>query len=601
MIKTDKRITLFLFATVFIIFFTYYFFTSNYLPHGAGPDWKSNTDIAEFIYKNGRLPVLPDDEDSLHFTVYGGTRAFRPPLSYIVSAVVARSLDFTGMDTHVLLRKGSAFLCALAVALTFYALTVYTGSFWLGLLGAVLIGLMPQFTFIASYNNDDSGAIFTATLLITVLVRIYRYGVSTANAALLGLAGGLVILSKMTAWLLAPLVLLFLLLFVRTSWKSLLRYTLIAGGVFIIAGGWWFLFNMYHYGLDDPLQLKIANTVLEEHRRLPPDMGVGYAAKGIGFYELVFENYRNFLGESAKATIGNLDWLRLRVGPLQYAVYMAIFYIAIFYYLFSLAAFSIKKLRGRTTDISERRQLMFETLLVLTIFFQIYMYIWTNINNDIQIQGKYIIPVMLAVLLLFFSALDSLTKRVREKIEISQRTGFLISFSSAGKSIWLAALAFVALVHIDALANYVIPFYRPHLYNITIEGFRPFPLELLLQQKAINLDVRAVDDAIEYRVTGPDPKIVMGRDICRFITGNVLLRIDFIADQQGVLQVFLDEGNGFSAERYYESKYSPGENEVLFPVATRDCSKLRMDPAVENGTVTVKSLEISSLKIRPAP
>ena len=264
------------------------------LPHGAGPDWKSNTDVTKFIYEHGRLAVLPDDEESLHFTVYGGTRALRPPLSYLVSAGTAKVLSFTSLDSHTLFRKGSALLCALAVALTFYALSIYFNSYGIGILGATLIGLMPQFTFIASYNNDDSGAIFSATLMLAALMRIYRYGVSNTNAILIGLASGLVVLSKMSAWLLMPFVIVFLIIFFRAPVRSFLRYAAIAGVVFILSGGWWFAFNVYHYGIDDPLQKKITNTLIEQHRRLPPDAGVGFAAQGIGFYELLIENYKNF-------------------------------------------------------------------------------------------------------------------------------------------------------------------------------------------------------------------------------------------------------------------------------------------------------------------
>lgn len=598
MTLNNKYITFLLSVTVFVIFFVYFFITSNKLPHGAGPDWRSNTDVTEFIYGHGRLAVLPDDEDELYFTVYGGTRAFRPPLSYIVSAVVAKTLSFTDLEPHILFRKGSALLCALAVALAFYALSIYFSSYGAGILGAAIIGLMPQFTFIASYNNDDSGAIFTATLMIAVLVRIYRYGVSTTNAVLTGMAGGLVVLSKMSAWLLAPFVLIFLAIYFRAPILALLRYSAVAGLVFILSGGWWFAFNVHHYGIDDPLQRKIASQVLEDHRRLPPDMGVGYAAKGIGYYELVINNYRNFLGETAKATIGNLDWLKLRVGPLQYIFYMAIFYIALVYYLISLAGFTLRKLAGVSIKGSSGKQVMFETLLFMMIIFQIFMYVWTNIHNDIQIQGKYIIPVFLAILLLFFSGAGQSVKFLSSSyIRIVQSD---ISFGKQAirKNFALAfALLFVAYVHWNAWVNYVIPFYNPPVYIANAEDFKSIPLTPSLYESAANLNVIQKDNSIEYVVTGDDPKVYFSEDLCQLVDGATMMQISLNADNADKLQLFIDEGEGFSTAHSYSARYSQGDNVILLEISAENCRRIRFDPAVGSTTVLLKSLQIAPMSI----
>ena len=596
----NKYKTLLLSVSVFVFFFTYYFATSNALPHGSGPDWKSNTDVTRFIYENGRLAVLPDDEESLHFTVYGGTRALRPPLSYVVSAATAGVFSFTELNSHNLFRKGSALLCALAVALTFYALSIYFSSYLTGFLGSALIGLMPQFTFIASYNNDDSGAIFSATLMLAVLVRIYRYGASTTNAILIGLAGGLVILSKMTAWLLLPLVLVFLIIYFRAPARNMLRYAAIAAVVFILSGGWWFAFNMYHYGIDDPLLKKVTSSVIEQHRRLPKDAGVGFAAQGIGFYELIIENHKNFLGETAKATVGNLDWLRLKVGPLQYTVYMAIFFIAIFSYFYNLAAFQVNRFRNVVDDSGRGRQIIFESLLLLMILFQILMYTWTNIYNDIQIQGKYIIPVFLAILILFFSGLNRLPATLSNINGWISQKGYSINNTTNRKiAAFLAGLLFVTYVHWDAWVNYVIPFYKPPAYDIRLGKFQPVTIDMTLIQNAENTDVRKDKEGITYIYTGSDPKVTLSNKICRLIRGSAMLRMDVYADNADTLQFFVDEGEGYSAKHSFTISYQQGFNSLLLPISADHCQSLRFDPFVNNVALTLKRLEIAPMVIRP--
>ena len=600
MTLNNKYITLLLSVSVFVIFFSYYFITSNALPHGAGPDWKSNTDVTKFIYEHGRLAVLPDDEESLHFTVYGGTRALRPPLSYIVSAGVAGAFAFTELDSHRLFRKGSALLCALAVALSFYALSIYFSSYLTGALGAALIGLMPQFTFIASYNNDDSGAIFSATLMLAVLVRIYRYGPSTANAILIGLASGLVILSKMSAWLLMPFVIVFLVIFFRAPMRSLLRYAAIAAVVFILSGGWWFIFNSYHYGIGDPLLKDISSSVIEQHRRLPENAGVGFAAQGIGFYELIFENYKNFLGETAKATVGNLDWLRLKVGPLQYSVYMAIFFIAVFYYLFSLTTYQVKKFNGVAVADEQPRQILFESLLFVMIVFQILMYTWTNIHNDIQIQGKYIIPIFLAILVLFFSGLGRLAAAMTGFTAWMTDKGYTGNNSNGRKiATFSLTLLLVIFVHWHAWVNYVMPFYNPPAYDIRLGKFQTVPLKMTLAQQAENLQIQEEGGALVYMSTGSDPKVNLGNDICSLIRGNAMLRLDIKAASADTLQFFVDEGKGYSAKHSFTSKYKQGNSTVLLPVSSDSCHRVRFDPFVNSNELTLQGLEIAPMVIRP--
>lgn len=597
----NYKITFLLSVTVFVLFFSYYFFTSNLLPHGAGPDWKSNTDVSRFIYEHGRLAVLPDDEKLLHFTVYGGTRALRPPLAYIASAGMAKLLSFTSFDSHILFRKGSVLLCALAVTLTFYALSLYFSSYGIGILGAGIIGLMPQFTFIASYTNDDSGAIFAATLMFAVLIRVFRYGANLSNAVLVGLASGLIVLAKMSAWLIFPVVALFLIIFFKAPFRSQLRYASIAGLFFILAGGWWFVFNIYHYGFDDPLQKKITNSVIEKHRRLPPDMGVGFAAQGVGFYELLVRNHKNFLGETAKSTIGNLDWLKLKVGPLQYGFYILIFYLALIYYLFSLLSYLVRKFRGMSVDDRRTRQLFFESLLILSIFFQIAMYTWTNIHNDIQIQGKYIIPIFLAILILFFSAIVRLPAFFTELVNSISNNGYSFNIQKTRNfGIFTFAALLILYIHWNAWVNYVIPFYNPPAYDVRLDAFRALSVEDIFSQNTDNLQVQHQPDGTVFTSTGADPKVELDNKICQLIAGNAMLRFVIHANNTGTLQFFVDEGQGYTAKHAYTARYRQGENTLLLPISSTHCKRVRFDPFVNDGALVLFAMDIAVMKIRPA-
>ena len=277
-----------------IAFFTYYLTTAMALPYGAGPDYDAHFDGAQFIFSEGRLATLPEDASKLQFTAYGSTRALRPPLSYIVAAAGAQSLSWTGIELQMLFRAGSALLGALTLGLIFSALNRYFNNRWFALSGVLLVGLLPQFAFIASHLNDDSAAIFSVTFLIYCLIRLLHEPVSPGRALLTGLAIGLVILSKFTAWLFLPVAGLILALFARPlAGRWFISIGLLSVGI-ILGGGWWIGFNLWHYGWHDPLLFNIGNTISTQFIKIDPDQVRGFAAEGISFADLVLGDYKNF-------------------------------------------------------------------------------------------------------------------------------------------------------------------------------------------------------------------------------------------------------------------------------------------------------------------
>ena len=326
---------------LFILFCCYYAATAWHLPRGAGPDGEAHYDVAKFIFEKGRLAVLPSDVDSLLLTPYGSTRALRPPLSYL----------------FIDLRLGSGLLLALAVVLAFFSLSLLFGRYWLALAGALLFGLLPQLAFIASYTNDDSGAIFSGTALTFAMVLILRKGLTVATTIVFGLSAGLVLLSKFTAWLMLPLAVCFLIPYV---WKLRLRagkYLAIIFVMMMLGGAWWIVFNMYHYGLNDPVLTKISQQLSEHYARIPDPGNRGYISRGIGASQLMLHNHKNFIGESFKATVGNLDWLRLRLGWPQYLLYALVFAIGFLYLPFRLIAIKVLDVRHHGDEL--RRASMF--------------------------------------------------------------------------------------------------------------------------------------------------------------------------------------------------------------------------------------------------
>ncbi len=580
--------------TVLFASFYYYTLTARYLPLGAGPDGPAHVNVAKFIHRYHRLPVLPADEDRLEYTPYGTTRALRPPLSYIVSAAVAWIVHNPDRSLLHDLRLGSALLCALAVTFTFLALWLLFDRFWFGLCGAFLLGLLPQFTFIASYTNDDSGAVFSATFLVFALAVVTRRGLTVPSMITVSAAAGLVILSKFTAWLLLPFAALMLLPYLWTERRHLVSYVPLGAVVMVLAGGWWLLFNTYHYGVDDILLNDISREISAKHARLPDPYDRGFSSLGISAYQLIVENYKNFVGESFKSTIGNLDWLRLRVGWLQYTFYLIVTICALIYVPLRLGTVAASGL-FRQSGVSQSpgqdwRRLWLELVLIAAILFQGLMYVRFNLNYDIQVQGKYLLPVALPVLVLFFGLIDWVVGR---EAGAPARAG-----PSWISVIAVAGIVAAVIVHVNALREYVLPYYYPKPQNFNLKPFHDLELgdNSLVQstyQAEVGFGYR------QWRVTsfGVDPQIVLDPAVCRHVSVNALALIEVTATEPDTFKIYFDDGTGYSEKLMTSARFGPGENTLVMLFGARNCRGLRLDPLSKPGHVVITRIALAPLGI----
>ena len=571
-----------------VLFCAYYIVTASHLPRGAGPDGEAHYDVAKFILEKGRLAVLPDDVDSLLLTPYGSTRALRPPLSYLVSAGVAWLIGDSEGNHFVELRFGSGLLCALAVTLAFVTLFLLFKRYWLALAGSLLFGLLPQLAFIASYTNDDSGAIFAGTFLTLAMVLILRNGLNTVTTVTFGLSVGLALLAKFTAWLMLPFAACFLIPYLWKARIYMVKHAVIIFVAVIVGGGWWIAFNVYQYGIDDPFLTKISQQLSEQHARIPRPGNRGYASQGIGVSQLILYNHKNFIGESFKATVGNLDWLRLRMGWPQYLLYAIVFTIGFLYLPFRLIGMKLLDVRHQANEIQGITYFYF--ILFVMVVFQICMYIRFNFYHDVQIQGKYLLPVFLPVLVLFSAAVNTLAKFT---------DGYGQPADTALKFL-LGALAFVIIIgtHVHALQAYVIPYYvqQPRHFRTS----QPQHLDLTslkFVERYSDLELSVVENGILAKSTSRDPQILLRSKYCKWLSANSIIHMVLEANTKGVIKVYIDQGNGFKEGSVIGKEYSPGENQIIVPFGIQGCEAIRIDPIAQPGEVVIKQFSIISMHI----
>ena len=528
--------------SAFILATIYFGFTASHLPVGAGPDAYANYSAVSFYLKHKRLAVFPEDEYTVEvdYSPHGTTRLLRPPLSFLVSALLTpvsplgekASRNVVGSKAwHKAPRIGSVLLCALTVAFIYLGLYWYFGNAWYAVVGSALTGLLPQFTFIASHLNDDSSAIFSATMLFAALILIYLRRTKLSTIVFLGLSVGLVLVSKLSAWLVLPTAGLAFLLFFRIEKKRWLPCGLILIAMTIIGGGWWLLFNMSHYGIDDFRARNIQREIAPRHKTLKAFQGRGFIADGIGFYQLGIRNHDNFVGASIKSAIGHLGWLQLRLSPVQYTPYYAVLILAVLYYLMRVLFVSVRCWTGMQEETDTRR-FIFETLLVGAIVFQALAYTYRNVYQDIQVQGKYLLPIILPLLVLFLAATRVMSHTLLAWLRAAGLRSITLPSHNIPQAVALLCLFTFGLVHLDGVLRRVLPYYWPPAYSLNSSDFEFLNLDQALWtelHKDISITIQ--DGAWQIQSAGEDPQLILPGDICNQYGKNFLVRVDLVTDE----------------------------------------------------------------------
>lgn len=431
---------------VFFVFFAYYAIGAHYLPSKAGPDYGGSRATADFYLKEGRLAIVPKDEEKMNFSIYGSSRLLRPPLGFAAGAAVAKVNGVavnSGNKRFYLYRLASAAFGALTLALIFTTLLLLFKSSYVATFGTLTAGLWPQFAFTSMYLNDDSSAIFAVSCVVLAMTLIIKNGLSTAKILFFALTIGIIVISKPSAWIFISTAVLFYLFYIFRLNRNFLRDHMLMIIAFIGAGGWWLCFNMINYGWNDPLLLGVGLEMTGRHSTIDLSK-YGFQAEGAYIKELLLRNHKGFIQETYMALIGYLDWLKIRLGPVQYGFYLFLIVGIVANIAFLISETVLTKLKDR--------RVQFEWLLYVAIIIQIFAYTWLNVYKDIQIQGKYLLPVMLPMLIL---GLSFYTKLIGNSY--GGQTGFL-------RSILLFLLLLVPIaVHLEALVNHVFPFYWPEL------------------------------------------------------------------------------------------------------------------------------------------
>jgi 4-amino-4-deoxy-L-arabinose transferase-like glycosyltransferase len=244
-------------------------------PYNA-PDEPAHANYTREIAERGALPVLrPGDWDTDLLERLKAARfppgsdvstiryeSHQPPLYYLLLAPLARATGGSERDQVVALRLGSVAIGLLALAALYLAARALAPDGGAtGLLAVALAAFVPQHVAtLASVSNDGLTELWLSLLLWLGALALRR-GVAPRDALGLGLVTGLAMLTKLSAWVAAPLAGLVLLLAPTRSGRKT-THVLAAGAVALALALPWVVRGALVYGPDDPFGLRRHDEVV---------------------------------------------------------------------------------------------------------------------------------------------------------------------------------------------------------------------------------------------------------------------------------------------------------------------------------------------------
>lgn len=212
------------------------------------PDEGAHFQYVAYVAREWRLP---------RFEGYAGVgyEAHQPPLYYFLAALLYHLVGGAGKGVRLLSTLASAGVVWL-VWLTLRRLLPHRPE--VALTGMGFVAFLPMHIAIGSaVGNDALTNLLFASVLYLLTPHPNPLHKGAREYVILGVLVGLALLTKATAILLLPVVVLGLLLKRRlegASWAQFARATGVALGIALLIGGWWFIRNALLY--DDPLLQK---------------------------------------------------------------------------------------------------------------------------------------------------------------------------------------------------------------------------------------------------------------------------------------------------------------------------------------------------------
>lgn len=384
------------------------------IPENGAPDEYEHIATQRFVAEHSRLPSFGEGRFRIHLMdsvcraalyptiekgrmifpagtdIHPGHRyevrqpyLFWPQPAHLIAGTLQRMTG--GFSLWKARAISSCWVAAAAALICLAALRLWPDRLALAVLAGAVFGLWPQVTFVGAYVNDDAPALAATALLLFACTLLETGEVSLVPGMALGVALGLVALSKPYACAALPLVGFWILRSRARHGKGAVRCFLLSGVVALLVVGAWFLFAEPPAASKAPAGGSRSAALREFNAALPADLARhttqletgSMLERGRGILEFPFLAW---LLPSLLSLYGAFGWMD---EPLPLAVY-------------ALAAIVLSVLlAGLWRSAPDRRP----PALLLPFLFSIplltiggLLSFWHSYSVDFQPQGRYLLP-----------------------------------------------------------------------------------------------------------------------------------------------------------------------------------------------------------------
>jgi 4-amino-4-deoxy-L-arabinose transferase-like glycosyltransferase len=372
------------------------------------PDWQAPDEPAHYNYIRqlaaGNMPVMEggdydqeyqslvissqfDEQYTIEAFEY---QDYQPPLYYLLQTPIYWLFDGALRP----LRLVSVLIGFGIVVLTYFIVDLlFPNRRWLALMAAAFVAFLPQHTaMMAAVNNDSLAELIIAALLlvmISLLVSGREAGIESQKRRLFlaGLLLGLGFLTKVSVYIMAPLVGLSVLWLNWGKWRDLARSLLIVFGPAIALGLIWWVRNSIVYGDLDLLGTFTHNSIVVGQPRTVDWI----AERGI------VDTLRAFVQTTFQSFWGQFGWMGV-VMPTWVYISLLLFTLLTAVGLgWAIVSYRTEANRPLVENDSSGDHLKAPILLLIGTFsLSLFVYLTYNLTF-VQHQGRYLFPALIPI------------------------------------------------------------------------------------------------------------------------------------------------------------------------------------------------------------
>lgn len=415
--------------------FAFYTLWAVAQPYNYAPDEAMRYDVTQFLYEHNRLPV--GDELT---SIWGFSYAHLP-------TVLCNQLGYLFMKIASLFGQGDFFLL---VAARMVSVCCATGAVYFVIkiskrlfqsparwIAIVLFAFMPQYSFLASYVNNDIVALFGISMIVYSWILAIQDDWNIKNGAILSVGISTCALSYYNSygWILSSV---FMVTFTylhkhRGDYKGFIRLAAGMSMIVLVLISYSFIRHVVLYGDLIGFQTTAHYGELYAIDELKPSLKLSLYEQGISF-KAMFEPPYNWLLVTWMSFIGFFGYMQYRCPEFIYLIVSGVIFAGLIGTVLRTAKLLCKREKKNVELVAFYCVMFFASCVAIGLS------MYTSYFTDFQPQGRYCYPIFVALVLF-------VAKGYEQIIQYIPRKEVQYGVVSAISAMWITVACFVYLLY----------------------------------------------------------------------------------------------------------------------------------------------------------